>query len=65
MMDAAHRSQEGRLLTQSPMSLPPGAGAECSKNLRSATDTSVNGAAALFLTLPRARPPIPGALRFV
>ena len=32
---------------QSPLSLPPGAGAECSKNLRSATDTSVNGAAAL------------------
>lgn len=33
---------------QSPLSLPPGAGAECSKNLRSATDTSVNGAAALW-----------------
>jgi hypothetical protein len=39
------RDRRGPL--QSPLSLPPGAGAECSKNLRSATDTSVNGAAAL------------------
>jgi hypothetical protein len=34
-------------LSSPPLSLQPGGGAECSKNLLSATDTSVNDAAAL------------------